>query len=90
MKEITGFEDEVQFEEEVEVVSSTVRSESRKKFAPSTPTRSLEEYEAMIESVEMITLYRKDGSSYEAKLTKFKPEDNPMEHIRPVFVYGTM
>lgn len=90
MKEINAFEDEVQSEEEVEVVSSTVRSDSRRKFAPSTPLRSQEEYDSMIESVEMITLHRKDGSSYEAKLTKFKPEDNPMEHIRPVFVYGTM
>lgn len=80
--------DDLENESTEEVISA--RSDSKRKFAPSTPTRSQEEYDAMIESVEMITLHHKDGTPYQAKLTIFKPEDNPMEHIRPVFVYGTM
>lgn len=90
--ENTTLNDQNDFDEdelESEVISSELRAESRKKYIPSSLTRSVEEYESMIESIEMITLHHKDGTPYQARLIKFKPEDNPLEHVRPVYVYAS-
>ncbi len=76
--------------EDSEVLSSKGMAGSKRKMASNIPVRSKEAFEEMIESVYMETQYRPDGTSYDVKVYVMKPEDNPLEHIRPVFVYGGM
>lgn len=76
--------------DDVEVVSVTLKSESKKKLSATVHVRSKEEYETYIESIHYETMYRPDTNEpYQVKVTILKPEINPMENIRPVFAYSS-
>ncbi|AZU98030.1 hypothetical protein SEPL_337 [Salmonella phage SE_PL] len=75
--------------EEVEVVSVTAKSDTKKKYSTVT-SRTKEEYETFIESIHYETLtHPTTGEEYQVKVTVLKPEVNPLENMRPVFAYST-
>lgn len=79
-----------EFNEEVEIVSITMKTESRKKFAAAVVTRSQEEYETFVESTHFETLiHPESGEEYQVKVTVLKPEINPQELLRPAYAYST-
>lgn len=76
--------------DDVEIVSITMKSESRKKFSASVISRSQEEYETFIDSVHYETLtHPVSGLEYQVKVTVLKPEINPQELLRPAYAYST-
>ncbi len=76
--------------EDVEIVSITMKTESRKKFASSVVSRSQEEYETYIEGVYFEThKHPLTGEDYQVKVTVLKPEINPQELLRPAYAYST-
>lgn len=76
--------------DDVEIISVTMKTESRKKFAASVVSRSQEEYETYIESVHYETLtHPESGVQYQVKVTVLKPEINPQELLRPAYAYST-
>ncbi|UYE98480.1 hypothetical protein XbC2_51 [Xanthomonas phage XbC2] len=76
--------------DEVEIVSVTMKTESRKKFAASVIARSQEEYETYIEGVYFEThKHPVTGEDYQVKVTVLKPEINPQELLRPAYAYST-
>jgi hypothetical protein len=75
--------------EEVELVSVTAKSDSKKKYR-TVAVRSQEEYETFIDSIHFETLtHPTTGEDYQVKVTVLKPEINPQENLRPVFAYST-
>lgn len=79
-----------EYSDEVEIVSITMKTESRKKFAAAVVTRSQEEYETFIESTHFETLtHPVSGEEYQVKVTVLKPEINPQELLRPAYAYST-
>lgn len=77
-------------EDEVEVLSVTMKTDTKKKYAAAVTARSQEEYEECIESIHFETLiHPTTGESYEVKVTVLKPEINPMELLRPAYAYST-
>lgn len=77
-------------EEIVEIVSITMKTESRKKFASSVVSRSQEEYETFIEGVYFEThKHPVTGEDYQVKVTVLTPEINPQELLRPAYAYST-
>lgn len=75
--------------EEVELVSVTAKTDSKKKYR-TVAVRSQEEYETFIDSIHYETLtHPTTGLNYEVKVTVLKPEVNPLENMRPVFAYST-
>lgn len=81
---------DVENNDDVEIVSVTMKTESRKKFAASVIARSQEEYETYIESVHYETLtHPVSGLEYQVKVTVLKPEINPQELLRPAYAYST-
>lgn len=75
--------------EEVELVSVTAKSDSKKKYR-TVAVRSQEEYDTFVESVRYDTLTHPiSGEEYQVKVTVLKPEINPQENLRPVFAYST-
>lgn len=76
--------------DESEILSSTMLGDTKKKYGNAVPTRSVEEYNALIESVYFETHYHPvTGEPYEVKVTVFKPEINPMELLRPAFAFSS-
>lgn len=53
------------------------------------PTRTLEAYNEMIDHVYYEEHTNSIGETRTVKVTVLKPEVNPLEFIKPVFVYGT-
>jgi hypothetical protein len=83
-------ETEYNAEEDVEIVSVTMKTESRKKFAASVISRSQEDYETYIEGVYFEThKHPLTGEDYQVKVTVLKPEINPQELLRPAYAYST-
>ena len=79
-----------EFNDDVEIISVTMKTESRKKFSSSVVSRTQEEYETFIESVHYETLtHPTSGEQYQVKVTVLKPEINPQELLRPVYAYST-
>jgi hypothetical protein len=79
-----------EYNEEVEIISITMKTESRKKFAASVVTRSQEDYETFIESIHYETLtHPVSGEDYQVKVTVLVPEINPQELLRPAYAYST-
>ncbi|AFC21511.1 hypothetical protein GAP32_063 [Cronobacter phage vB_CsaM_GAP32] len=79
-----------EYNDDVEIVSVTMKTESRKKFAASVVSRSQEDYETFIESVHYETLtHPVSGVQYQVKVTVLKPEINPQELLRPAYAYST-
>lgn len=79
-----------EYNDDVEIVSVTMKTESRKKFAASVVSRSQEDYETFIESVHYETLtHQVSGVQYQVKVTVLKPEINPQELLRPAYAYST-
>ena len=77
-------------EDEVEVVSVTMKTDTKKKYAAAVTARPQEEYEEFIESVHFETLvHPTTGEEYQVKVTVLKPEINPMELLRPAYAYST-
>lgn len=77
-------------EEVTEIVSVTMKTEGRKKFAASVIARSQEEYETFIESVYFEThKHPTTGEDYQVKVTVLTPEINPQELLRPAYAYST-
>lgn len=77
-------------EEEVEVVSVTMKTDTKKKYAAAVVARSQEEFDECVESFHYETLvHPTTGESYEVKVTVLKPEINPMELLRPAYAYST-
>ena len=75
--------------EEVEILSVTMKTESRKKFASSVVSRSQEEYETYIEGAYFEThKHPVTGEDYQVKVTVLKPEINPTELLRPAYAYS--
>ncbi|USL83478.1 putative HNH endonuclease [Escherichia phage A4] len=75
--------------EEAELVSVTLKSDTKKKYSSAVRARSQEEYETFIESIHYETMTRVDGSTYEVRVTVLKPEVNPLENLKPVYCWGT-
>lgn len=76
--------------EDVEIVSVTMKTESRRKFASSVVSRSQEDYETYIEGVYFETIkHPVTGENYQVKVTVLKPEINPTELLRPAYAYST-
>ncbi|SOK58320.1 hypothetical protein [Yersinia phage fHe-Yen9-04] len=85
---------EVQFEntedEDVEIVSITMKTDTRKKYAASVIARSQEEYETYIIGSYFETLIHPETKEeYQVKITVLKPEVNPMETMKPAYAYST-
>lgn len=76
--------------EEVEIVSVTMKTESRRKFASAVVARSQEDYETFIEGVYFEThKHPVTGEDYQVKVTVLTPEINPQELLRPAYAYST-
>ena len=76
--------------DDVEIISITMKTESRKKFAASVISRTQEDYETFIESAYFETLtHPVSGEQYQVKVTVLKPEINPQELLRPAYAYST-
>lgn len=79
-----------EYNEDVEIVSVTMKTDTRKKYAASVISRSQEDYETYIENVYFETLtHPVSGIEYQVKVTVLKPEINPMELMRPAYAYST-
>lgn len=77
-------------DEVVEIVSVTMKTEGRKKFAASVVARSQEDYETYIDSVYFEThKHPVTGEDYQVKVTVLTPEINPQELLRPAYAYST-
>lgn len=77
-------------EEEVEIVSITMKTDTRKKYAAAVVARSQEEFDTYVEGFYYETLYRPDTNEpYQVKVTVLRPEVNPMELMRPAYAYST-
>lgn len=86
--ESTDVLDEVQDVDQDEVSSTKVNKRGRGGQLVS--YRSKEEYDALIIATYTETLIHPvTGESYEVPVTVFKPEENPMELLRPAFAFGT-
>lgn len=75
--------------EESELVSVTLKADTKKKYSPTVRARSQEEYETFIDSIHYETHYLQDGTAYEVKVTVLKPEVNPLENLRPVYCWAS-
>ncbi|EHU8781190.1 hypothetical protein KZR87_001706 [Escherichia coli] len=75
--------------EESELVSVTLKADSKKKYSSAVRSRSQEEYETFIESIHYETFHHADGTPYEVRVTVLKPEVNPMENLRPVYCWAS-
>ena len=79
-----------EYNDDVEIVSVTMKTESRKKYSAAVVSRSQEEYETFVESVHYETLkHPVSGIEYQVKVTVLKPEINPQELLRPAYAYST-
>ncbi|EBS4516664.1 hypothetical protein DQT32_04545 [Salmonella enterica subsp. enterica serovar Braenderup] len=79
-----------EYSDDVEIVSVTMKTDTRKKYAAAVVSRSQEEYETYIESFYYETLIHPETKQeYQVKVTVLKPEINPMELMRPAYAYST-
>lgn len=76
--------------DDVEIVSITMKSDTKKRYTGSVITRSQEDYETYIDYVYYETVYHPTTNEpYQVKVTVLKPEINPLEMMRPVYAYST-
>lgn len=79
-----------EYNDDVEIISVTMKTESRKKLSAAVVSRSQEEYETYIESIHYETLVHPvSGEEYQVKVTVLKPEVNLQELLRPAYAYST-
>lgn len=83
--------DEMNFEDNIEseIVSRTIKADTKKKYTPMVASRSQEEYETFIQSTYTEVHYTSSGEPYEVKVTVLKPEVNPMELLRPAYAFSS-
>lgn len=73
-----------------EIISITMKTESKKKYSSLVVSRSKEEYETYIEGFYYETHYHPlTNEPYQVKVTVLKPEVNPFELLKPAYCYGT-
>lgn len=82
--ELVNFNDD-----ESEIVSRTIKSDTKKKYTPMVASRSQEEYETYITGSYKETWYKPNGEAYEVTITVLKPEVNPMELLRPAYAFSS-
>ncbi len=79
-----------EYNDDVEIVSITMKTESRRKMTAAVVTRTQEEYEEFIESTYFEThIHPLTGEEYQVKVTVLKPEINQQELLRPAYAYST-
>ncbi|QOI70996.1 hypothetical protein pEaSNUABM12_00058 [Erwinia phage pEa_SNUABM_12] len=73
-----------------EIVSITMKTDTRKKYAAAVVARSQEEYDTYVIGHYFETLIHPETKQeYQVKVTVLKPEVNPMELMRPAYAYST-
>lgn len=88
--DIEEYKDEVQEELDVEIVSVTMKADTRKKYSAAVIARTVEEYETYITGSYYETLIHPVSKQpYEVKVTVLKDEVNPLELLKPAYAYSS-